>query len=361
MSMKNITIKSIARELGLSISTVSRALKNNPRIGTDTRKKVIQVAERLNYVPNPIALSLQKSRTNIIGLVVPTLEEEFFSHIVSGVEQLSSKHGFHLMVSQSKDSMQIEKEIIQSYIASRVDGILVSVAADTYDYSHFVKVQSHDIPLVFYDRIPRNFPSNRVRSKILQGTVEAINFLFSRDKRKIALLNGPSNLQVSDDRLNGYLEAIKSLGLKTSPQYIKSTDLSRQDTCRKMEDFISMKESRPDAIVCFNDYVALHAIKVCLEHTILPNRDISFVSFANIGISEFIENKPLASVEQYPVQLGVESVRLLMEGIEAGEITEPREIFVDTQLIVHPDAPRSAPKYLREENNDLNLPDGFCF
>lgn len=334
--MKNITIKSIARELGISISTVSRALKNNPRIGSDTRQKVIQMAERLNYVPNPIALNLQKSRTNMLGLVVPTLEEEFFSHVISGVEQVASEHGFHLIVNQSKDSMHLEKEIIQSYIASRVDGIMVSVAADTYDYSHFVKVQNHGIPLVFYDRIPRNFPSNKIRSKILQGAIDAIKFLFSRNKRKIALLNGPSNLQVSDDRLNGYLEAVKSLGLKTSPQYIKATDLSRQGTYRKMEEFIEMEENRPDAIVCFNDYVALHAIKACMEHSIVPNRDISFVSFANIGISEFIENKPLASVEQYPVQLGTESARLLLEDIEAGESTPFREIFVDTQLVVHP-------------------------
>lgn len=336
MSKKNITIKTIAQELGISISTVSRALKNNPRIGADTRQKVIQMAERVNYVPNPIALNLQRSRTNMLGLVVPTLEEEFFSHIVSGVERIASENGFHLIINQSRDSMQTEKEIIRAYISSKVDGIMVSVAADTSDYSHFVKVQSLGIPLVFYDRIPRNFPSHKVRSEILQGAIEAINFLFRQDKRKIALLNGPSNLQVSDERLNGYLEAVKTLGLSTSPQYIKTTDLSRQDTHLKMEEFIRMGEHRPDAVVCFNDYVALHAIKACIEHGVVPNRDISFVSFANIGIGEFIENKPLASVEQYPVKLGTESVRLLLEDIRTGGNTKFREIIVETSLVIHP-------------------------
>lgn len=336
MNRKNITIKTIAQELGISISTVSRALKNNPRIGADTRKKVIQMAERVNYVPNPIALNLQRSRTNMLGLVVPTLEEEFFSHIVSGVERIASENGFHLIINQSRDSMQTEKEIIQAYISSKVDGIMVSVAADTSDYSHFVKVQSLGIPLVFYDRIPRNFPSHKVRSEILHGAIEAINFLFKQNKRKIALLNGPSNLQVSDERLNGYLEAVKTLGLSTSPQYIKTTDLSRQDTHLKMEEFIRMGEHRPDAIVCFNDYVALHAIRACIEHTVVPNRDISFVSFANIGVSEFIDNKPLASVEQYPVKLGAESVRLLLEDIRTGENTKFREIIVETSLVIHP-------------------------
>lgn len=335
MSQKNITIKTIAEKLGISISTVSRALKNNPRISDDTRKKVIQVAEKLNYIPNPIALNLQKSRTNLLGLVVPTLEEDFFSHIVSGVEQITSENGFHLIINQSGNSMRKEKEIIQSYIKSKVDGIMVSMAADTADYSHFVKVQNHGIPLVFYDRIPRNFPSHKVRSEILQGAVEAIHFLFKKNKRKIALLNGPSNLQVSDDRLNGYLEAIKSLGLETSPQYIKTTDLSREDTQLKMEEFIRMDENRPDAIVCFNDYVALHAIKACMVHSVTPNRDITFVSFANISVSEYIENKPLASVEQYPVKLGTESARLLLEDIRTGESTRFREILVKTRLVIH--------------------------
>lgn len=335
MSKKHITIKTIAQELGISISTVSRALKNNPRIGADTRKKVILMSERMNYIPNPTALNLQKRRTNLLGLVVPTLEEDFFSHIVSGVERVASENGFHLIINQSRDSMQIEKEIIQSYISSKVDGIMVSMAADTSDYSHFVKVQNYEIPLVFYDRIPRNFPSNKVRSEILHGAIEAINFLFSLNKRKIALLNGPSNLQVSDDRLNGYLEAVKGLGLKTSPQYIKTTDLSRQDTNLKMEEFLKMGKDRPDAIVCFNDYVALHAIRACMEHSVVPNHDISFVSFANIGVSEFIENKPLASVEQYPVKVGTESARLLLEDIRAGENTKFREIVVETRLVIH--------------------------
>ncbi len=337
MSKKNVTIKTIAQELGISISTVSRALKNNPRIGVETRERVMKLAEEFNYIPNPTALNLQNRRTNLLGLVVPTLEEDFFSHIVSGVERIASQNGFHLIINQSRDSMLTEKEIIQSYISSKVDGIMVSVAADTSDYSHFVKVQNLEIPLVFYDRIPRNFPSNKVKSEILHGAIEAINFLFHRNKRKIALLNGPSNLQVSDDRLNGYLEAVKSLGLRTSPQYIKTTDFSREDTALKMEEFIAMGEDRPDAIVCFNDYVALHAIRACLEHSVVPNRDISFVSFANIGICEFIENRPAASVEQYPVKIGTESARLLLESIRNGESGRFREIRVETRLVIHAD------------------------
>ena len=347
MRRKNITIKTIAQELGVSISTVSRALKNNPRIGTETRLKVKQLAEKFNYIPDPTALNLQRRRTNLLGLVVPTLEEEFFSHIVSGVERIAAKNGFHLIINQSRDSMQLEKEIIRSYIASKVDGIMVSVAANTSDYSHFVRVQSHDIPLVFYDRIPRNFPSNKVRSEVLNGAVKAINFLYGQGKRKIALLNGPSNLQVSDDRLNGYLEAVKNLGLRTSPRYIKTTDLSRHDAGLKMAEFIQMGEDRPDAVICFNDYVALYAIRACLEYAVVPNHDISFVSFANIGVTEFIENKPMASVEQYPVKIGTETARLLLEDIHSENSTNYRETVVEAQLVIH------------TTDFSINLPDGI--
>jgi LacI family repressor for deo operon, udp, cdd, tsx, nupC, and nupG len=334
--MQKVTIKTIAKELGISVSTVSRALQNNTRIGEKTRKEVNSMAEKLQYVPNPIALNLQRSRTNTLGLIVPTLSEEFFSHIVSGVEKVANEKGFHVIVNQSQDNMNTEKEIIQSYIAAKLDGIMVSIAADTSDYSHFVKVQKQSIPLVFYDRIPRNFPSHQIRSDIQLGISEAIRFLYEKNIRKIALLNGPSNLLVSDERLNGYLTAIKNLGLSTSPKYIKTTNLTRQDTFQKMTEFIELGTQRPEAVVCFNDYVALHAIRACQHHHLQPNKDVSFVSFANIGISEFIENKPIASVEQFPAQMGEESARLLLENILDKENPAYKKISVSTQLVVHP-------------------------
>ncbi len=333
--MQNVTIKTIAKELGISVSTVSRALQNNTRIGEKTRKEVKKMAEKLQYVPNPIALNLQRSRTNTLGLVVPTLSEEFFSHVVSGVEKVATEQGFHVIVNQSQDSMSTEKEIIQSYIAAKLDGIMVSIAADTNDYSHFVKVQKHNIPLVFYDRIPRNFPSHQIRSEIQPGIFEAMRFLHQKNIRKIALLNGPSNLLVSDERLNGYLAAIKDLGLSTSPQYIKTTNLTRQDTLLKMAEFIEMGPEMPEAIVCFNDYVALHAIRTCQDFHLTPNVDISFVSFANIGITEFIEKKPIASVEQFPTQMGEESAKLLLDNIMTKDSKNFKNINISTQLVVH--------------------------
>ncbi len=335
MIKNQVTIKKIASELGVSISTVSRALKHNPRIGLKTREKVWEVAERLNYIPNPAALFLQNNKTFTIGIIVPFLQEEFFSQVVTGIEDIIFEEGFHPIISQSRDKMSREKKAVESFLKMRVDGVLVSVSAETNNYNHFKELEKYGIPVVFFDRVPRNFPANKVKSRITDGAVEAIRFLSQRNKRKIALLNGPSNLEASDERLNGYLEGVRKYQLTTSPQLIKATNLSKEDTTRKMMEFLEQGET-PDAIVTFNDYVALYAMRACKERGVLPNKDIQFVSFANLPITALMENGPLASVEQFPMEIGVQSARLLLKCIhDTSENIDYEEVIIKTELIIH--------------------------
>lgn len=330
----NATLKSIAKTLGISISTVSRALNDNPRIGLKTKESVKELAKKFNYYPNINAINLLKKQVSTIGIIVPTLREEFFSYVIAGAEKVARAKGIQLVVSQSHNSKKAEIEITQSYIKSRVDGVLTSVSAETNEYSHFSLLNKSGIHTVFFDRVPRNLPANKVRSEIDLATLKIMLYLYSKNFRRIALLNGPSNLQVSDERLNAYLEAIQNLKLSTSPDYIKSTDLSIEDTTQRMHELVSLT-NKPEAIVCFNDYVALHCIKACQTYSLVPNKDIYFVSLTYIGITQFTSPKPLASIDLFPEEIGTKATELLIDSLEGKKQKNYTELFVKTELVIN--------------------------
>jgi DNA-binding LacI/PurR family transcriptional regulator len=330
------TIKEIAQELGISISTVSRALQNNPRIGLRTRERVWEAAKLMHYVPNPAAILLKKNKTSTIGVVLPYLQEEFFSMAITGIEDVALEKGYNVILSQSRDKFEREEKALKSFLSSRVDGVIASVATETNSYSHFKELESYGTPLVFFDRVPRNLDANKVRCNITEGAFQAVEFLINRGITKIALLNGPSNFEVSDERLNGYLMAIKKFKLQTSPNYIKSTDLSKEDSVEKMLELLALKEP-PEAILTFNDYLALYAMQVCKQKGIIPNKDILFVSFANLPMTFYLDNPPLASVEQFAYNMGVKSAELLISIIEnpSTEMPPYQELILETKLVVH--------------------------
>ncbi len=336
MQRHQATIKEIAQELGISISTVSRALQNNTRIGLRTRERVWEVAKRMHYVPNPAAILLKKNKTSTIGVVLPYLQEEFFSMAITGIEDVALEKGYNVVVSQSRDKFEREEKALKSFLSSRVDGVLASVAAETNNYSHFKELESYGTPLVFFDRVPRNLAANKVRCSITQGAFEAVEFLINKGVKKIALLNGPSTMEVSDERVNGYLMAIKKFKLQTSPSYLKSTNLSKEDTVEKMLELLALKEP-PEAILTFNDYLALYAMQVCKQKGIVPNKDILFVSFANLPMTFYLDNPPLASVEQFAYNMGVKAAELLISIIEnpSTEMPPYQELVLETKLVVH--------------------------
>lgn len=321
-----VTIKTIASLLGVSPSTVSRALQGNPRIGLRTRERVAELARNLNYVSNSAAQMLKKNTNCTVGVVVPRLHEEYFSLMIEGIEDALERNGFQAIICQSRDNMDREKRAVEHFLRARVDGLLVSLSATTNEYDHFQKVQRYGIPVVFCDRTPKGFPSFRVRSVVETGLKSGLEFLYNKGMRKIALLNGPAYLLSADERLNTYLQGMYELKLETSPAYIRSTDLSKEATMARMEEFLGL-ESPPEAIIAFNDYVAMDAMKVVKSRGLVPNKDITFLSFANLPITDYMENGPVASVEQFPYKIGLRAGQLLEEVLSAG-LTEYREELV---------------------------------
>ena len=329
------TIKEIARELNISTSTVSRALHNHHSIGLRTRMRVQELARKLNYQPNQTAISFKQGKTFTIGVILPRLSESFFSSAISGIEDYANKKKYNVLLGQSHDDAEREKKIVETMRNQRVDGVLISVSKNTSTYEHFERLRDYHIPVVFFDRIPAMEGIHYVASNLLIGIQEAVGFLAARKHRLIGLINGPETMLATKERLTGYLTALKENNIDQNPGLITSTDLSRESACLAMDYLLSLKD-RPSAVITFNDYVALDAIQFAKKAGIRINHDISFVSFANLPICNYMENPPLASVEQFPYQQGEKAAEILLQLLQdQNSYPEPMHVILDAKLEIH--------------------------
>lgn len=335
MEKHQTTIKEIAQALNVAISTVSRALQNDPRIGLRTKNRVQDLAKSMHYTPNPAALLLKKNKPSTIGVVLPYLKEEFFSMAITGIEDVITEKGYNVFVSQSRDNYEREVKAIKSFINSRVGGVIVSLSVETEDYTHLQELEEYGIPVVFFDRTPTNFPAHTVRCNVIEGAFQIVNHLFNNGITKIALLNGAKHLGVSTERYEGYTAALRKNNLVLKPEYVKFTNLTKEDTSAKMLELLALKD-KPEAIFAFNDYVALNAMQVCKQQGYTPNKDISFVSFANLPICSYMENPPIASVEQFAYKMGEKAAQILVDVMNSTDKTDVfREEILETEMRVH--------------------------
>jgi LacI family repressor for deo operon, udp, cdd, tsx, nupC, and nupG len=332
------TIKEIAKRLNISASTVSRALHDHPSIGLRTKTRVQQLAKDLNYEPNQTAIFFQQKKTFTIGVVLPELSEAFFSAAISGIEDMAGKHHYSVLMGQSHDREDREKQILDTMKKHRVDGLIVSIAKNTEKYEHFEQLKKYNIPIVFFDRIPDLRDIHYVACDMESGTVQAVSFLLKQGHRIIGMINGPEKLLASRQRVNGYITAMKKHRLKFDPTLVVSSDLTAQGTREAMNGLLSLKR-RPTAIVVFNDYVALDAAQFAQKSKLKINRDLTFVSFANLPISHYTAYPPVASVEQFPYLQGQKAMEILLKllgkSIQAPETEHWQKIIVDSKLVIH--------------------------
>lgn len=337
MQKHQATIKEIAQVLQVSPSTVSRALQDDPRIGIRTRMRVKDLAEKLHYVPNLAAKLLRKHRTYTIGVVLPQLQEEFFSLAITGIEDALADTGYNVFIAQSREKYHREEKAVRTFLNTRVDGVIASISAETVDYHHFLELKEFGIPTIFFDRVPQNFPAHKVRCDVEQGAGLVMEYLAGKGFTRIALLNGPESLEISQERLSGFMDAQKRLETPFVEGSVKFTDLSKEDVALKMEELCFGGGRPPEAILAFNDYVALHAMQWCKQNGLKPNVDIVFASFANLPITNYLENPPAASVEQFAYKMGEHAAQMLLGILQnpEPEKVEYHEILLPTKLVVH--------------------------
>lgn len=330
------TIKEIAKRLNVSPSTVSRALHDHYSIGLKTKTMVQQLAKELGYEPNQTAIFFQQNKTFTLGVILPELSEAFFSAAISGIEDTAHKNRYTVLLGQSHDDEDRERTIVETMKNHRVDGLIVSLAKNTVNYSHFEMLKKYNIPVVFFDRIPKLPNIHYVACNMESGTIQAVDFLLEKGHRIIGMVNGPDKLFASQERVKGYMNALHKKRLKYDPSLIVSSDLTKQGTYDAMQQLLSLKR-KVTAVVAFNDYVALDAVQYAREKKMKINKDITFVSYANLPLSNYTAFPPLASVEQFPYLQGQKATETLLELLDQKDDKSQAyyKIILDSQLVVN--------------------------
>ncbi len=335
MRSSHVTIKDIARELGVSPSTISRALKDHPDISPETKKAVTDLAKKLNYQPNILAQNLRKSKTNTIGIIVPEIAHFFFSTVISGIEDIAYAAGYNVIIAQSKESHEREVTDIQALFNSRVDGLLVSIARNTKKFDHFDDLIRKEFPLVFFDRVHNDALTSKVIVDDEQGAYEATTHLISLGHQRIAHLAGPQNLLIGINRLAGYKKALSENNLSIDENLIKICDKGTYEEAEEITKTLLASHNPPDAIFANNDVAAYGSMKAIKDKGLKIPTDVAIVGFSNWLFSELIE-PALSTVTQPGFKMGQEAAKLLIKQIELGknEAFTPKTITLKTDLII---------------------------
>jgi len=326
MIQSRVTIKDIARELKISPSTVSRALKDHPDISTETKRKVKELAGRLNYCPDPIALSLRSRKSKIIGVIVPEIVHYFFSSVISGIEDIAYNSGYNVMFCQSAESSEREVKNVETMLSSRVEGILASVSKCTTNFNHYRKIMESGVPLVFYDRVCKELETDRVVVDDYKGAFNATEHLINVGCRNIFLLATTDDLEIGRERKRGFIDAMRKNDHK-----IREEQILKCDTIADARDLIPELFSLanpPDGIFAVNDLTAAETMIIAKEHGIKIPEDLAIVGFTNGQIAQLTDPR-LSSVEQFGYNIGREAVKLLIKRLE----TVPNDYPVETKVI----------------------------
>jgi DNA-binding LacI/PurR family transcriptional regulator len=353
MNQKPATIKEIAKRLNVSVSTVSRALHNHPSIGLRTKTQVQKLATELNYEPNQAAISFKQGKTFTIGVILPNLGEEFFSTAINGVEDMASLNNYTVLIGQSHDDIEREKKIVDTMRRHRVDGLLVSLSKNTDSYEHFEQLKVYSIPVVFFDRVPDIPEAYTVSCNLKNSSIQLVDWLVDRGHKHIGFIKGPDTMLPSQERLNGYLEGLKNNKLAADKAYIVQTNLDKEKTLEAMKQLLQLKK-RPTAVIAFNDYIALDAIKYCRSQGLKINKDIFFVSYANLPMTSYLDAPPLASVEQFPYEQAEKATSILIQLINNKNAEESieKKVVMQSKVIIHETLSKKSKKKITQSKID---------
>ncbi len=327
-----VTIKDLARELNISASTVSRALKNHPDISEETKRAVHELAEKLNYQPNAVALSLKQRRSNTIGVIIPEIVHYFFSSVISGVEDVAYDAGFNVIICQSNERYEREVANAKTLLASRVDGILVSISKETTDFKHLYNLQNNNVPMVFYDRVVPGLQVDQVVIDDFDASYRVTRHLIDSGRKRIAHFAGPQNLLISQNRKDGYIKAITEAGLALDNNLIIEADTFERARLAVMR-LINEKQSF-DGIFGVNDLTAIGAMQTLQKKGIKVPDDVAVVGFSD-GRFSGITDPTLTSVDQHGYEMGSIATELLLKRILAEDKSYPPETkILNANLII---------------------------
>ncbi len=305
------TLKDIAETLNISISTASRALKNNPRISRKTQEMVKNTAKRMGYLSIDMLSEEKKKATNLIGVIVPKISYHLYAMAISGIEHIAEKNGMHIIVCQSNESYEREKSLVKELIQAGVNGIIASLASETKDFSHFLELKKIGIPLVFFNRECNDVITHKVTIDNKRAAYEAVMHLISVGCKKIAYIGGPEVLQINKERAQGFKDALADNNILLDDNHIIYSRFDRESTLTAARSLLYSPDY-PDGILTFSDQIAISVMLAAKERGIAIPEKLSLIGFNNEPIDELLEPS-LTSIDQPGYRMGEESAQLLLK------------------------------------------------
>ncbi|MDO5974650.1 LacI family DNA-binding transcriptional regulator [Flavivirga jejuensis] len=335
-NMKTITLKQIAEELNISVTTVSKALKGYSDVSKKTKKQVKELAKKLNYIPNASAVNLRTQQTKTIGVIVPTTVHHFFATVIKGIIKTAKKRDYMVILLQSEEDAEQEIKSVDLLISKGVDGIMISLSNKTQNFDHLEKIKNHDIPLVLFDKISKITDCSKVVINDQKAAYDAVEYLIKKGYKRIAHFRGDLNPQVSIDRFLGYKKALlnNNIEFDSSLVYICNNNDDFNDGHASAKKLIDMHGKNVDALFAITDMVAIGALKYFNDHGIKIPKDIAIIGFSNWFMSSVI-TPTLTTIDQPGYKMGKTAFKLLYKEIKTKNVDISYEtIEMKTSLIV---------------------------
>lgn len=329
--MSKPTIKVLAKELGLAVSTVSKALRDSHEISQDTKDKVLKLAAALNYIPNPYASSLRRQKSRTIAVVIPEVADSFFSIAINGIEEVARQKGYHVLIYLTHESLEREMEILKEFKSGRVDGLLISVTRDTCSGNHITEAIEAGLPVVFFDRMCEDIKAARVITDDYESSYKATRLLLDQGCKHPAYLSISPNLSINQKREAGYLAAIQESGMKENKGTILHCDGTDEQITAQLKELLS-KNNKPDGIIASVEKLVAPVYFACKESGIRIPEDMRLIGFTNLTASPIL-NPSLTTITQPAFDIGNAAAALLFKGIEKSSFDLSREkLVIPSQL-----------------------------
>lgn len=334
MKFESATIKDIAKALNLSTSTVSRALRGSYEISAETKKQVLEYAEKINYRPNPIALSLKERRTRALGVVVSEIANNFFSQAINGIESIAYNRGYHVIITQSHESQEREQVNVQHMAARGVDGLLISLSSESIDISYLKELREKGMPIVFFDRITTEIDTHTVTANNYQGAFHATEHLIFQGFKKIAHITSAPSLSITKERLSGYKDALAKHGIPFSEALVKYCPHGGMINAEVEEALASLFKAKvkPTAIFTAADRLTIACFD--LLKRMKQKNEVGFTGFSNTKVGDLF-SPSLTVINQPAFEIGQTATEFLIQMIECKRpVTEFKHLVLDTELII---------------------------
>ncbi|MDC0177751.1 LacI family transcriptional regulator [Polaribacter sp.] len=333
MKKKRTTIKDIANVLNISAAAVSKALHNDSRISEKTKENVRQVAKNLHYQPNHLASALRSGKSNLVGVIVPRTNSNFFSSVIQNIEEVLNKKGYSIIITQSNESYDKECKSIDTLLYTQVDGIIASMANETVDLSYYEKVKSKGIPLILFDRGENDLNVDYIGIDDYNSSHIIVEHLVNQKCKRIAHIGGFKRTRIFNNRIRGYIDALKKYNLPLDDELLIESNLTIEDGRAKMKQLLSLK-NRPDAVYVAGDYAALGALQVLNENNISIPNDIALVGFGNEPFTDMVTPR-ISSVNQHSEEIGKQAANAFLKHNKENIVEQTlNKIILNAELIV---------------------------